>query len=1058
MKQFHLDFDQFVRSVAINENDAFSVFLGAGASITSGILSAGECIWEWKKAIYQSNKPRAEGNLDIKADQVRQLVQAWLDSEQQYPNAGSDEEYSFFCEKCYPIPEDRRAFFERLCVGKTPSVGYKLIGLLNEMGLINSVWTTNFDDLLLDAVKANGGNVIDIPLDATHRVDRPDNKKNLVLVKLHGDYKYGQTKNTDEELQNQDAKFSEALINRLQTKHLIVTGYSGRDLSVMNALKNAYSKPGGGRLFWCGRGQNIPPRVKELMETARANGRTAYYIDTDGFDELFISLTNICTKKDPALHIKYRELIKGATVEEAMSKFSISTPSPNTAIKSNIFEIGFPDEVYQFDIDWASGAKVWQALRSYTQDSNVVAVPHNGNVWALGDLAEINTIFQTRMKGRVTRINISSVNAYKDSSAYSLLLTALLDLMAKKYGLSTDRRRMLWKNKAINNKMIGGVLHFTHEAVQLSLSFDGGKNYLCIQPDFHVSVEVPGTIIGKDAYLQIGKEYFDKMRNKIYSTYLDDWRRMILGNAQNGVVTLYYPENVASPFWFKISSAPSYAGVYNDEKKGQNLPPDFPVKLLTHRGVKYPEPALLFSPRHKGMTQTPKDFHPMRGVSTNHPYDFDSLPASMNDSIRVGVICPQQDSAQFNQFLQRNNSMVSSNGVNAAYLLDFPGFQQAFSSRIHIPQPGGDDWAVCPEPEMAGSIKDAALSLRNNVIAKIEALAANSIKKVLVIFIPDRWLDYSGYDLDNEHYDLHDYIKAYCAERQIATQFIQEKTIKSVLQCQINWWLSLSYFVKSMRTPWVLEALDVDTAFAGIGYSVTKQGDKSDIVLGCSHIYNSQGQGLKYRLSKVEDDLTWDRHKRPHLSYHDAYRLGVSTVRLFYDTMDKFPRRVVIHKRTHFTAEEKNGLRDSLLNAGVKELDLIEVNFEDDIRFLASRVNYGKLEIDGYSVDRGTCVLINGNEALLWTHGVVQSVLSPSQKFYLGGRYIPAPLRIIKHYGNGSLNQIATEILGLTKMNWNSFDLYSQLPATVNSSNEIARIARLLSKKQGITYDYRYFI
>jgi hypothetical protein len=241
---------------------------------------------------------------------------------------------------------------------------------------------------------------------------------------------------------------------------------------------------------------------------------------------------------------------------------------------------------------------------------------------------------------------------------------------------------------------------------------------------------------------------------------------------------------------------------------------------------------------------------------------------------------------------------------------------------------------------------------------------------------------------------------------------------------------------------------------------VSKQGNPSDIVLGCSHIYNSQGQGLKYRLSKVEDDLVWDRQKRPHLTYHDAYRLGVSTVRLFYDTMDKLPRRVVIHKRTFFTPEEVNGLKDSLHNAGVKEVDLIEINFEDDIRFLASKVDFssGKLEIDGYGVDRGTCVLVNDNEALLWTHGVVQSVLNPSQKFYLGGRYIPAPLRIIKHYGGGSLNQIATEILGLTKMNWNSFDLYSQLPATVNSSNEIARIARLLSKKQGVTYDYRYFI
>jgi len=115
-------------------------------------------------------------------------------------------------------------------------------------------------------------------------------------------------------------------------------------------------------------------------------------------------------------------------------------------------------------------------------------------------------------------------------------------------------------------------------------------------------------------------------------------------------------------------------------------------------------------------------------------------------------------------------------------------------------------------------------------------------------------------------------------------------------------------------------------------------------------------------------------------------------------------------------------------------------------------------DIDNFAIPRGTCILLNGYEALLWTHGVVPSVQNPNFKYYLGGRYIPGPLRVIKHYGKSNIGLVSNEILGLTKMNWNSFDLYSQLPATVNSSNEIARIGKLLSKKEGITYDYRYFI
>ena len=75
-----------------------------------------------------------------------------------------------------------------------------------------------------------------------------------------------------------------------------------------------------------------------------------------------------------------------------------------------------------------------------------------------------------------------------------------------------------------------------------------------------------------------------------------------------------------------------------------------------------------------------------------------------------------------------------------------------------------------------------------------------------------------------------------------------------------------------------------------------------------------------------------------------------------------------------------------------------------------------------------------------------------------GGKIIPMPLKIVNHYGNSSMTQIATEILGLSKMNWNSFGLYTKLPCTIESSNEIARIGWLLSKYEGALYEYRFFM
>jgi hypothetical protein len=60
--------------------------------------------------------------------------------------------------------------------------------------------------------------------------------------------------------------------------------------------------------------------------------------------------------------------------------------------------------------------------------------------------------------------------------------------------------------------------------------------------------------------------------------------------------------------------------------------------------------------------------------------------------------------------------------------------------------------------------------------------------------------------------------------------------------------------------------------------------------------------------------------------------------------------------------------------------------------------------------------------------------------------------------GHTSLVQLASEVLGLSKMDLNSFDLYSKMPATLESSGAIARIGQLLSRFGPEMYDYRLFI
>ena len=390
---------------------------------------------------------------------------------------------------------------------------------------------------------------------------------------------------------------------------------------------------------------------------------------------------------------------------------------------------------------------------------------------------------------------------------------------------------------------------------------------------------------------------------------------------------------------------------------------------------------------------------------------------------------------------------------NLEYVIPFPGFYDAFKTNLNIPKPGDITW-LGVELKQTYDSNNASLQLGKVLCQKLEKLSAASVD-VVIIYIPNEYEPITGYVNEREKFDLHDYVKAYAAQRNITTQFVREKTTISDMNCQIMWALSLAIYVKSSRVPWVVSGIENDTAFAGIGYSVDQTEAGPNVVIGCSHIYSSDGQGLKYKLTKI-DDCTFDHKKNPYLSEDEAYRLGLNIKELFYKSFTELPKRVVIHKRTPFHSEEIKGLIVSLTSAGIKDIDLLEITIEQDLKcFELSR----KMdEIDGFPVRRGLCFPLNDNTLYLYTHGIAPSVRNANFKYIQGGKSIPLPLKVVKHYGNGTMFQIATEILGLSKMNWNSFGLYSKLPCTIDTSNTIARIGKLLSQYEGTIYDYRYFM
>ena len=1052
-KDITLNYDAFIRSIKRNVDSQLIFLLGAGASISSGIKSAQECIWDWKRDIVVTKNPNTSDLYkNLKEDSVKQAIQRWLDNEGIYPRLNDPDEYSFYAEKAYPIADDRRKYFQSLFDKKEPYIGYKLLCHLNSAGLVKSIWSTNFDGLVVKAAYQMNLTPIEITLDIAKRIYRNESKNELMYVALHGDYKYDLLKNTNEELDTQNDLFIDTLTRYLIDKNLVICGYSGRDKSLMQALKKAYSQKGAGRLYWCGYGHSVSSTINELINIAKDNDREAYYVPTDGFDKTMIHLSKACFEDDKERLGEINKLLK--VTDDTLIKntpFSIESPKVDKYLKSNLHPIKFPKEVFQFEIEYGIGEKPWNTLRELTEDYDISSVPFKQKVYAISTKSLISKVFSGKLKSDIVRVPIA-INDIQNVSAFqNLFLSAILMSISKLRDLETDKKYRLWNHKAESSFEQNDIQFNVHKAISLSLFFQKNVNYgfLTLKPSIWLKSDVD---ISKEIKQSRSKNFLEKLFNLQYDEYLEQWVTNIF--ATNTKLNFEFPLDSGSALDFSISKSTSFSQIFVPNHPSKYSPKNFNNKLLIHKGIQYLEPQLSFT--NKNTTKISKDFHPMRGLVNHRPYDYPLMGKVFANQINLGVICPNKYSQRFYDFLNNINLKHKPN-VNPDYLIEYPGFYSTYNVPINIPVIGENKWLDNTFNTNSSDIKENSLKLTRQITSKIDQLVNSNSQLVITIFIPTEWQGYRSYDEEYEHFDLHDYIKAFAATKGVATQLIEEDTLEESLLCQKFWWLSLAFYVKSLRSPWILANTDNRTAFAGIGYSIKKNKNNTEIVLGCSHIYNSEGQGLKYKLSKV-DDFIFDKQKNPYLSYNDAFQLGISIRELFLTSMDYLPQRVVIHKRTHFKIEEKNGLIDSLSMAGINNIDLIEINYEPDVRFFSTRVYNSQLQIDNFPISRCTCIQIDDFTALLWTHGIVPSIRNERYKYYLGGRSIPAPLKITKHYGQSNLSTIANEILGLTKMNWNSFDLYTKLPATLNSSSEISRIGKLLSRFEGRMYDYRFFI
>jgi len=287
-----------------DDNPNYSLLLGAGCSVTSGIRSANELIKIWKREIAESNE-----NVTLSDQNIDEYINetSWYNSRNPY---------SSLFEKRYDLPRQRRMFVEQEVRDKIPSIGYAYLTKLVESNYFKTIFTTNFDDLLNEAFYQFSSHR---PIVCAH--DSAINSitvtsKRPKIVKLHGDYLFDDIKSTLRETESLEENIKNKFIEFAKDYGLIVVGYGGNDRSIVDVitylLKNEeFFKHG---IYWCLRDDSeINDDLKKLLWKDRV-----FYVRIEGFDELFSEISAKLTSSQlpvdsNLLNNKKREMLKKLT-------------------------------------------------------------------------------------------------------------------------------------------------------------------------------------------------------------------------------------------------------------------------------------------------------------------------------------------------------------------------------------------------------------------------------------------------------------------------------------------------------------------------------------------------------------------------------------------------------------------------------------------------------------------------------------------------------------------------------------------------------------------------
>jgi hypothetical protein len=266
------------------------------------------------------------------------------------------------------------------------------------------------------------------------------------------------------------------------------------------------------------------------------------------------------------------------------------------------------------------------------------------------------------------------------------------------------------------------------------------------------------------------------------------------------------------------------------------------------------------------------------------------------------------------------------------------------------------------------------------------------------------------------------------------------------IRAHFAWTISTTVYYKLGKLPWKLSGIRDGVCYLGLVFKKLNEKEGSS-VCSAAQMFLKDGDGAVFR-GNIGLWASAGKNEY-HLDRKASFELLSMALLDYKDKWNTFPLELFIHGRVEFGKEEWNGFLDALeFHHAATELIGVVIKDKAPLKLFREAPN----QENKYGVLRGIGICINETEGYLNTRGFVPR-LNTSLSME-----IPNTLFIKVIQGKKDLETVMTDILALTKLNYNACVYGDGKPVTLSFSDSIGSILTATDQWKVETRQFKYYI